>query len=43
MLGNHLDAWLFGAVDPSSGTAAMLELSRVFLQLYNETGIYIEV
>lgn len=38
MLGNHLDAWLFGAVDPSSGTAAMLELSRVFLQLYNETG-----
>ncbi|XP_045102094.1 putative N-acetylated-alpha-linked acidic dipeptidase isoform X2 [Portunus trituberculatus] len=38
MLGNHLDAWLLGAVDPSSGTAAMLELSRVFLQLHNETG-----
>jgi N-acetylated-alpha-linked acidic dipeptidase len=23
--GNHRDAWIFGAVDPSSGTAAMLE------------------
>jgi N-acetylated-alpha-linked acidic dipeptidase len=25
ILGNHRDAWVFGAVDPSSGTAAMLE------------------
>ncbi len=23
--GNHRDAWIFGAVDPNSGTAAMLE------------------
>ena len=23
--GNHRDAWVFGAVDPGSGTAAMLE------------------
>ncbi|XP_071551849.1 N-acetylated-alpha-linked acidic dipeptidase 2-like isoform X3 [Panulirus ornatus] len=38
VLGNHLDAWIFGAVDPSSGTAAMLELSRVLLKLHNETG-----
>ena len=29
MLGNHRDAWGFGAADPSSGTAAMMELSRV--------------
>ncbi|HXW54992.1 MAG TPA: M28 family metallopeptidase [Candidatus Cybelea sp.] len=28
LLGNHRDAWVFGAVDPSSGTAAMLELTR---------------
>jgi N-acetylated-alpha-linked acidic dipeptidase len=28
ILGNHRDAWVFGAVDPSSGTAAMLELTR---------------
>lgn len=26
--GNHRDAWVFGAVDPSSGTAAMLEAVR---------------
>jgi len=26
--GNHRDAWVFGGVDPSSGTAAMLELTR---------------
>jgi N-acetylated-alpha-linked acidic dipeptidase len=25
MCGNHRDAWVFGAVDPGSGTAAMLE------------------
>ncbi|KAI8553730.1 hypothetical protein RHMOL_Rhmol05G0039100 [Rhododendron molle] len=26
ILGNHRDAWTFGAVDPNSGTAAMLEI-----------------
>ena len=30
VLGNHRDAWEFGAVDPSSGTATMLEMSRAF-------------
>jgi N-acetylated-alpha-linked acidic dipeptidase len=28
MLGNHHDAWVFGAADPGSGTAAMLEIGR---------------
>jgi N-acetylated-alpha-linked acidic dipeptidase len=28
MLGNHRDAWAYGAVDPSSGTAATLEACR---------------
>jgi hypothetical protein len=28
LIGNHRDAWGFGAVDPSSGTAAMMEISR---------------
>ncbi len=28
LLGNHRDAWEFGGVDPSSGTASMLELTR---------------
>jgi len=29
MLGNHRDAWGFGAVDPSSGTAQMIEVARI--------------
>jgi N-acetylated-alpha-linked acidic dipeptidase len=28
ILGNHRDAWVFGGVDPSSGTAALLEMTR---------------
>ena len=28
ILGNHRDAWTHGAVDPNSGTAAMLETAR---------------
>src|SRR5262249_42377035 len=28
LLGNHRDAWIFGGVDPSSGTATLLELAR---------------
>jgi len=28
VLSNHHDAWIYGAGDPSSGTAAMLELGR---------------
>src|SRR2546429_7535829 len=32
-MGNHRDAWVFGAVDPNSGTATMLETARAFGQL----------
>lgn len=28
MVGNHRDAWVYGAVDPSSGTSATLEMCR---------------
>ena len=28
VLGNHHDAWVFGGVDPSSGTASMMELTK---------------
>jgi N-acetylated-alpha-linked acidic dipeptidase len=28
VLGNHRDAWTFGGVDPSSGSAALMELAR---------------
>jgi N-acetylated-alpha-linked acidic dipeptidase len=33
IMGNHRDAWTFGAVDPNSGTTAMLEAARGFGQL----------
>jgi N-acetylated-alpha-linked acidic dipeptidase len=35
-LGNHHDAWIFGAGDPSSGTAALLELCRSLGELARE-------
>ncbi|KAK4581880.1 hypothetical protein RGQ29_025154 [Quercus rubra] len=28
LLGNHRDAWTYGAVDPNSGTAALLDIAR---------------
>jgi N-acetylated-alpha-linked acidic dipeptidase len=33
LLSNHYDAWVYGAVDPSSGTAAMLSLGRALGKL----------
>ncbi|MCJ1312365.1 hypothetical protein MMC25_006039 [Agyrium rufum] len=33
IVGNHRDAWCFGAVDPGSGTAVFLEIVRVFGEL----------
>ncbi len=33
VLGNHRDAWAFGGVDPSSGTASMMEMTRALGEL----------
>ncbi|KAI0485148.1 peptidase-like protein [Xylariaceae sp. FL0804] len=33
LIGNHRDAWAFGAVDPNSGTAVMMEVARIFSDL----------
>jgi N-acetylated-alpha-linked acidic dipeptidase len=33
LVGNHRDAWVFGGVDPSSGTASMMELTRALGEL----------
>ena len=30
MYGNHRDAWVYGAVDPSSGTSCMMEITRIY-------------
>ncbi len=36
LLGNHHDAWAFGGVDPSSGTASMMEMTRAFGELLKQ-------
>src|SRR5204862_549501 len=36
IMGNHRDAWTFGAVDPNSGSTAMLEVARGFGKLLKE-------
>jgi N-acetylated-alpha-linked acidic dipeptidase len=36
VMGNHRDAWVFGGVDPSSGTASMMELTRALGKLTKE-------
>ena len=38
LLGNHRDAWVFGGVDPSSGTASMMEVTRAIGEM-KEHGI----
>ncbi|XP_078062558.1 aminopeptidase NAALADL1, partial [Mustelus asterias] len=34
--GNHRDSWVHGAIDPCSGTAVMLEISRVLGKMVKE-------
>ena len=36
VLGNHRDAWVFGAVDPNSGSSTMLEVGRGFGELLKQ-------
>ena len=44
LLGNHRDAWVYGAADPNSGTASLLEVGRGLGELLrggNQSGQYI--
>ena len=36
LIGSHRDAWVFGAADPSSGTAALMEISRAVGLMLNK-------
>jgi N-acetylated-alpha-linked acidic dipeptidase len=38
LVGNHRDAWVLGALDPSSGTACMLEMARTFGKVKTDYG-----
>ncbi|KAK7493450.1 hypothetical protein BaRGS_00015350 [Batillaria attramentaria] len=36
LIGNHRDAWVYGAMDPSGGTAAMMEVARAMGRLVKD-------
>jgi len=36
LLGNHRDAWVFGGIDPSSGTACMMEIAEALGKKYKQ-------
>jgi len=36
--GNHRDAWVFGSIDPHSGTVVLLEAARALAAVVRETG-----
>ncbi|GFR95335.1 N-acetylated-alpha-linked acidic dipeptidase 2, partial [Elysia marginata] len=36
LIGNHRDAWIYGALDPSSGTAVMMEIARVMGEMVTQ-------
>jgi N-acetylated-alpha-linked acidic dipeptidase len=38
MIGNHRDSWVLGSVDPTGGTAALVEISRAFSSLKTNNG-----
>jgi N-acetylated-alpha-linked acidic dipeptidase len=38
MIGNHRDAWVFGSIDPTSGTATLVEMSRALMVLKTKHG-----
>ncbi|VDM57142.1 unnamed protein product [Angiostrongylus costaricensis] len=38
ILGNHYDAWVYGSVDPNSGTAILTEVARAMMHTVNKTG-----
>lgn len=38
LVGNHRDAWILGSIDPSSGTASMLEMARAFGKMKTDHG-----
>lgn len=37
ILGNHYDAWVYGALDPNSGTAILAEVARGIIQTMKMT------
>ena len=41
ILGNHRDAWVFGAVDPNSATAVLMEMARTLSVLRQNSKLWL--
>ena len=39
LIGNHRDSWSFGAIDPTTGAAVLLETSRLLGSLKKNHGL----
>ncbi|GMT08853.1 hypothetical protein PFISCL1PPCAC_150 [Pristionchus fissidentatus] len=37
ILGNHFDAWVYGSIDPNSGTSILAEVARAMVETMNTT------
>ncbi|GMS92343.1 hypothetical protein PENTCL1PPCAC_14518, partial [Pristionchus entomophagus] len=37
ILGNHFDAWVYGSIDPNSGTAILVEVARAMVEITKKT------
>jgi len=40
IVGCHYDSWTFGAVNPNSGTAVLMELSKAFSALQSKGAVH---
>uniref|UniRef100_A0A1I7Y108 Peptidase_M28 domain-containing protein n=1 Tax=Steinernema glaseri TaxID=37863 RepID=A0A1I7Y108_9BILA len=38
ILGNHFDAWVYGSIDPNSGTAVLTEVAHAMVRTRRESG-----
>ena len=41
LVGNHLDAWTLGGIDPASGTSVLLEIARSYGRLKEKSSTVI--
>lgn len=38
LVGNHMDSWTLGGIDPASGTSVLIEMARTFGSIKMQSG-----
>jgi hypothetical protein len=38
LVGNHMDSWTLGGIDPASGTSVLIEMARTFGNIKMQSG-----